>query len=91
MCVDAHHVCQMPFHACGAGRRGLTIGPNDDPRNEIPRADVSNDRKAKLAEALRANLKRRKAQVRARATQATEGDRPDGTGDALPSAPKNRT
>ena len=31
------------------------------------------DREARLAEALRANLRRRKAQARARAEQATEG------------------
>lgn len=50
------------------------------------------DRKSRLAEALRENLKRRKAQARARASNEPEGEAPENPDAANPpqSPPKER-
>jgi hypothetical protein len=55
----------------GMGQGGLNT--KDDPPNAVKKPD----RKARLAEELRANLQRRKAQARARRTGGAD-ERPDG-------------
>jgi hypothetical protein len=61
----------------GAG----TAGPTPEPAAGRPAGKT--DRKARLAEELRANLQRRKAQARSRRTGGAD-ERPEGIGAARP-------
>jgi hypothetical protein len=65
-----------------SGRSGAgKAGPTPEPASERPAGKT--DRKARLAEELRANLQRRKAQARSRRTGGAD-ERPEGIGAARP-------
>jgi len=53
----------------------------------MPKPSDANDRQARLAAALRANLKRRKDQQRERSGPADERAFPEDSGDGAPSTP----
>jgi hypothetical protein len=57
----------------------------NDRENHAPRRAPRPDRAERLAEALRANLKRRKAQARGRADRGE----PAGTGESQPNQPQS--
>ncbi len=67
-----------------AGRMGLDVAMDDHTRPipSAPRAVAEDERRRRLAEALRANLRRRKSQARDRAAQDRDppADEPERTG-----------
>ncbi len=50
---------------------------HEDEKDKLPARDQHGDRQARLAEALRANLRKRKAQARARRKPADPPSQPD--------------